>query len=63
MNTIQQVQDFLSGYKTYIVAIVIAVLNLSVAAGWITPDHLAQFNWFLSGLGLAALRSGVNKVS
>lgn len=53
--------DFLSGKKTYIVAFVIAALNVAVALGWITPDHLAQINAVLVALGLGALRAGVAK--
>lgn len=53
---------FLEGKKTYIVAVVLAVLNLAVAFGWITPDHLNQINVVLAALGLSALRAGVEKV-
>lgn len=52
----------LQGKKTYIVAIVTAVLNLAVAFNWISPDHLAQINIVFGALGLAALRAGVEKV-
>lgn len=51
----------LNGRKTYIIAVVIAVLNLCVAFGWISPEHLAQINMVLGALGLGALRSGVAK--
>jgi hypothetical protein len=53
---------FLEGYKTYIIAIVTAVLNLAVAAGWVSIDHLNQVNVVLVALGGAALRSGVKRV-
>ena len=49
----------LKGYKTYIIAIVIGLLNFAVAMGWITPDHLAAINTVLGALGLAALRAAV----
>lgn len=51
----------LNGRKTYIIAVVIAVLNLAVAFGWISPENLAQINMVLGALGLSALRSGVAK--
>lgn len=51
----------LEGYKTYIVAIVLAVLNLLVALNVISPDHLTQINFVLTALGLGALRAGVKK--
>lgn len=53
---------FLDGKKTYIVAIVIAVLNLAVAFGWISPENLEQINVILVALGLGAIRAGINKV-
>lgn len=52
----------LYGKKTYLVAIVMAVLNLAVAMNWITPAHLDQINLVLTALGLSALRAGINKV-
>ena len=54
--------DFLSGKKTYIVAFVLATLNLAVAFGWISPENLEQINLILVALGLGAIRAGVNKV-
>ena len=54
--------NFLQGKKTYIVAFVLAVLNFAVAVNWITVDQLNQINAILVGLGLVALRAGVNKV-
>lgn len=51
----------LSGRKTYIVALVLAVLNLAVAFGWVDPYHLEQINVVLVALGLGALRNGVKK--
>lgn len=53
---------FLEGYKTYIIAIVTAVLNLAVAAGWVSIDHLNQVNVVLVALGGAALRNSVKRV-
>ncbi len=51
----------LEGKKTYIVAVVIAVLNLLVAFNVISPDHLTQINMVLGALGIGALRSAVSK--
>lgn len=59
----KKVLSYLAGKKTYLVAIVIAVLNIAVAAGWVTPDHLQQINLVLGALGLSALRAGVTKSS
>ena len=47
---------FLEGKRTYIVAIVIACLNLAVACGWVSPAHLDQINLVLVACGLGALR-------
>jgi len=55
-----KVIEFLQGKKTFIIAIVMAVLNLSVAAGWITPDYLGEINAVLVALGFGALRLGVS---
>lgn len=57
----QNILKALEGKKTYLTAAVLAVLNLVVAFGWISPAHLAQINTVLGALGLAALRAGVNK--
>lgn len=58
----QKLVSSLSGYKTYLVALAIAVLNLAVAFGWISPDHLTQINVVLGALGLGAVRAGISKV-
>lgn len=55
-----KVSTALAGKKTYIVAIVIALLNAAVAFGWLSPAHLTQINYVLGALGLGALRSAVN---
>lgn len=52
----------LQGKKTYLVAVVIAVLNLAVAFGWISPENLEQINLILVALGLGAIRAGVSKL-
>jgi hypothetical protein len=52
----------LEGRRTYIVAVVIAVLNLAVAFGWVSPENLTQINVVLGALGLGALRSSVSKL-
>lgn len=57
----QNLVNFFKGKKTYIVAIVLALLNLAVAANWISPAHMLEINWFLGALGLGALRAGVSK--
>jgi len=57
----KKVLNFLSGKKTYIIAVVIAALNIAVAYGWITPDHLATINIVLAALGVSALRASVTK--
>jgi len=51
------------GRRTHIVAVVLGLLNLSVAFGWISPSHLVQINIVLGALGLSALRAGVSRQS
>lgn len=58
---LSNISTTLAGKKTYLVALLMAVLNLAVALSWISPAHLVQINWFLSALGLGALRAGVSK--
>jgi len=58
-----QLINYLSGKKTYIIAIVGAVLNLAVYLKWITVDQLSTINDILFALGLGALRAGVAKSS
>ena len=53
----------INGKKTYIVAFILALLNLLVAFDVISPDNLAQINTVLSSLGLATLRAGVSKTN
>lgn len=57
-----KLQGLLDGKKTYIIALVMAALNLAVAFNWISPAHLTQINFVLSGLGLGTLRAGIKKV-
>lgn len=57
MNKLVQLYNTLEGKKTYIIAVVTAVLNLAVAFGWVTPEHLAQINMVLVALGFGALRA------
>lgn len=61
MEVVKAIWRFFDGYKTYIVAIVVAVWNLGVAVGWISPANLEQINVVLGALGAAALRSGIQK--
>jgi hypothetical protein len=51
----------LEGKKTYIVAIVMAVLNFAVAMNWLSPQHLTAINFVLTALGFTALKAGINR--
>lgn len=51
--------NMLEGKRTYIIALVMAVLNLLVAFNAITPEHLSQINVILGALGLGAVRSAL----
>jgi hypothetical protein len=51
----------LSGRKTYIVAFVIAALNLAVAFDLVTVDQLEQINLVLVALGFGTIRAGISK--
>ena len=58
----QKILNILDGKKTYIVAVVIAVLNLAVAFGWISPEYMVQINLILGALGISTIRAAINKV-
>ncbi len=60
MKKLQEVFNWFVGKRTYLIAIVMAVLNLAVAAGWISPEYLGEINAVLVALGFGALRAGVS---
>lgn len=56
----QKILDFLSGKKTYIIALVAAALAFANAMGWTIPEYV----WALLGaLGLGTLRAAVQKTA
>lgn len=58
----RNILNILDGKKTYIVAFILAALNLAVAFDLISPANLEQLNLVLVALGLGAIRAGINKV-
>ena len=52
----------IDGKKTYIIAFITAAINLAVAYNLVSPEHLAQINTVLAALGVATVRSAINKV-
>ena len=58
INALKAVWVHLDGKKTYIIAVLVAVIALLNASGIVLPDWV----WMLlSGLGLGSLRAGVSK--
>ncbi len=60
----QKLVDFyklLDGKKTYIVAFVIATLNITAAFGLLSAEAIETINFVLVALGLGAIRAGVAK--
>ena len=51
--------DSLVGKRTYIVAVIIAVLNLLVALNVVSVDQLSTINVLLGALGLGTLRNAI----
>ena len=51
----------LDGKKTYITAVAAALASFALAMGWLTKDQYQVILGLLGSLGLAALRSGVDK--
>ena len=62
MQKLTKLYYALEGRRTYIVAVLIAVLNLAVAFGWVSPENLTQINVVLGALGISALRASVSKL-
>lgn len=56
----EQLLKSVSGYKTYITAILLIVANVGVQFGWFTQEHVNLANAILGPLGLAFLRAGVD---
>ncbi len=59
MNLIKK----LEGKKTYIVAVILAVVNLLAQFEVITPEQVKTINALLGALGLLCLRLGVQKAN
>lgn len=55
----QKLANTLYGKKTYIVAFVMALINLLVAFEVISPANLEAINYVLVALGFGAIRAGV----
>ena len=56
-----KVFGFLSGYRTYIVAILLGVSNIGASLGWWTWEQAQVADGILAPFGLAFLRAGVDK--
>lgn len=53
--------EFLSGYKTYIIAALMGIVTALVAANVITEEQAQHIYAALGAFGLATLRAGVAK--
>ena len=53
----------LDGKKTYITAVVAALASFAMAMGWLSPEQYQVILGLIGSLGLAALRSGIEKGS
>ena len=51
----------LEGKKTYITAVVVALASFAMAMGWLSKEQYQVILGLLGSLGLAALRSGIEK--
>ena len=51
----------LDGKKTYITAVVAALASFATAMGWLSKEQYQVILGLLGSLGLAALRSGIEK--
>jgi len=55
-------KTILVGKKTYLVALVLALMTFGRAAGWIDQNFYDALLGFMGALGLGALRAGVAKL-
>ena len=53
--------DVLKGYRTYIVAALLALESIAEAKGWISADTGAWLRGLLGATGLATLRMAVGQ--
>jgi len=53
----------LTGKKTYITAIILALVTVARAMAWITQEQYEIIMGLLGSLGLATLRAGVAKLN
>ena len=53
----------LDGKKTYITAVAAALASFAMAMGWLSKEQYQVILGLLGSLGLAALRSGIEKGS
>lgn len=53
--------NFLSGKKTYLVAVVGVLINGAWQMGYLPQEYIIFANMILGFFGLAALRAGVKK--
>jgi hypothetical protein len=53
--------NWLNGKKTYIAAILASLSTFALAMGWLTNEQYQVIIGLLGSLGLATLRSGINK--
>ena len=60
INKIKDIYTLIDGKKTYITAVVVAIVALLGAFGVILPEWL---NYLLVAMGLVAGKSAVNKIS
>lgn len=49
----------LNGYKTYIVAALMATVGFAAGMGWITPEQAKQLDLILAPFLAAAFRSAI----
>ena len=61
MNTFKKILDKLSGCKSYFIAALIGLISAAKFLGWIDEATFGVLFGLLTGGGLAALRSGIEK--
>ena len=54
--------EWLSGKKTYVVAVIMILSSVAKGRGWIDPATYEVIMGILVALGFGFLRAGVNKV-
>jgi len=62
MSTLKEISNFIDGQKTNIIGLVVIILGIAYAFGYIPADRLKELLVILNGAGLLTIRSAIKKI-